>query len=109
LGDLDGDGALDLAVGASKDDDGGNDHGALWLLFLHGIATIDFASGDDPARTALVNGQSVSSPPEFGRTIELASSGANLGPAILDSTQLRPDRHGPDRDLLVGLGNVLIL
>ena len=33
LGDLDGDGVIDLAVGAEYDDDGGNDsHGAVWVL-----------------------------------------------------------------------------
>jgi hypothetical protein len=36
LGDLDGDGREDLAVGAYKDDDGGEDHGAVWVLFLDG-------------------------------------------------------------------------
>jgi hypothetical protein len=35
-GDLDGDGNADLVVGASNDDDGGTDRGALWVLFLHG-------------------------------------------------------------------------
>jgi hypothetical protein len=34
LGDLDGDGKLDLAVGAEGDDTGGTDRGALWTLFL---------------------------------------------------------------------------
>ena len=36
LGDLDGDGAGDLAVGAIADDDGGFAHGAVWVLFLDG-------------------------------------------------------------------------
>lgn len=34
VGDLDGDGVSDLVAGASKDDDGGSDHGAVWVLFL---------------------------------------------------------------------------
>ena len=34
IGDLDGDGVLDLAVGAPDDDDGGNNRGAVWILFL---------------------------------------------------------------------------
>ncbi len=34
LGDLDGDGTLDLAVGAPGDDDGGISHGAVWVLSL---------------------------------------------------------------------------
>jgi hypothetical protein len=36
LGDLDGDGNVDLAAGAPLDDDGGSDLGATWLLFLDG-------------------------------------------------------------------------
>ena len=36
LGDLDGDGVGDLAVGARGDDDGGGDRGAVWILFLDG-------------------------------------------------------------------------
>jgi uncharacterized protein YceK len=35
LEDLNGDGFLDIAVGAPFDDDGGDDHGALWILFLN--------------------------------------------------------------------------
>jgi len=35
LGDLDGDGVEDLAASALRDDDGGTDRGALWLLFLN--------------------------------------------------------------------------
>jgi hypothetical protein len=34
LGDLDCDGVPDLAVGAAADDDGGVNHGAVWILFL---------------------------------------------------------------------------
>ena len=39
LGDLDGDGSQDLAVGARLDDDGGSEHGAVWVLFLEGDTT----------------------------------------------------------------------
>jgi hypothetical protein len=35
LGDLDGDGVVDLAVGTYRDDDGGIDRGAVWMLFLN--------------------------------------------------------------------------
>jgi cysteine-rich repeat protein len=35
VGDLDGDGVVDLAVGAIADDDGGTDRGAVWILFLN--------------------------------------------------------------------------
>jgi len=40
LGDLDGDGIEDIAVGAQLDDDGGNNHGAVWILFLNSDGTV---------------------------------------------------------------------
>ena len=40
LGDLDGDGLLDVAVGAAGDGDGGTQHGAVWVLFLNADGTV---------------------------------------------------------------------
>lgn len=40
LGDVDGDGVEDLAVGTWQDDDGGNDRGSVWVLFLRGDGTV---------------------------------------------------------------------
>ena len=40
LGDLDGDGVGDLAAGAPRDDDGGLDRGAVWILFLNSNGTV---------------------------------------------------------------------
>ncbi len=40
LGDLDGDGAPDLAVGAPLDNDGGLDSGAVWIVFLNADGTV---------------------------------------------------------------------
>jgi len=40
LGDLDGDGVLDLAVGAREDDDGPGSSGAVWILFLNPTGTV---------------------------------------------------------------------
>ena len=40
LGDLDDDGVTDLAVGAEGDDDGGDDRGAVWVLFLNADGTV---------------------------------------------------------------------
>ena len=40
VGDLDGDGTLDLAVGAPGDNDGGFDRGAIWILHLHPNGTV---------------------------------------------------------------------
>jgi len=40
IGDLDGDGVWDLAVGAFYDDDGSEDAGAVWILFLNSDGTV---------------------------------------------------------------------
>ena len=40
LGDLDGDGVCDVAVGALADDDGGSARGAVWVLFLNRNGTV---------------------------------------------------------------------
>ena len=40
LGDIDGDGITDLAVGALFDDDGSSDQGALWILTLNADGTV---------------------------------------------------------------------
>jgi len=40
LGDLDGDGVCEIAVGAHVDDDGGKSHGAVWILFLNTDGTV---------------------------------------------------------------------
>ena len=40
MGDIDGDGVVDVAVGAIKDDDGGTDRGAVWILFLDTNGTV---------------------------------------------------------------------
>ncbi len=54
LGDLDGDGVPDLAVGAPLDDDGGGDRGAVYVLFLDdAVLPVELASfearADGPA------------------------------------------------------------
>ena len=40
IGDLNGDGFRDLAVGAPLDDDGGDDRGAVWILFMNADGTV---------------------------------------------------------------------
>ena len=40
IGDLDGDGIVDAAVGATRDDDGGIDQGAIYILFLNRDGTV---------------------------------------------------------------------
>ena len=59
VGDLDGDGVLDLAVGASGDGDGGDYRGAVWVLFLEGVPT----GPPPPAPLAITLTPTVSPPP----------------------------------------------
>jgi hypothetical protein len=41
LGDLNGGGIVDIAVGAPGDDDGASEHGAVWVLFLRPDGTVE--------------------------------------------------------------------
>ncbi|MCX6256870.1 MAG: VCBS repeat-containing protein [Bacteroidia bacterium] len=41
IGDLNGDGTPDIAVGANQDDDGGENRGAVWILFLNTYGTVN--------------------------------------------------------------------
>jgi hypothetical protein len=41
IGDLEGDGVTDVAVGAPGDDSGGTDKGAVWILFMNSDGTVD--------------------------------------------------------------------
>ncbi len=40
IGDLDGDGVTEIAVGAVQDDDGGSNRGAVWILFMNTNGTV---------------------------------------------------------------------
>ncbi|MCP3904486.1 MAG: hypothetical protein GY715_12735 [Planctomycetes bacterium] len=40
IGDLDGNGGTELAIGAERDDDGGNARGAVWLAYLAADGTV---------------------------------------------------------------------
>ena len=83
---------------------------ALAILLGTSAATaapvvIDFQTEDDMT-TPLVNGQSVSSPVNFGTLFSLTSTGSDHdGLAIFDST---PEVNHSDQDLQVRLKNILI-
>ena len=67
LGDLNGDGVPDLAVGANYDDDGGPNRGAVWLLCLNPDGTVQRTSKVSHTQggfTALLRNND-----EFGRSV----------------------------------------
>lgn len=107
IGDLDRDGLFELAVGVPGSDIGGPGHGALWVLALDGVGRLGFEHGDDLV-TPLANGEALVNGAQFGRVASVQASGANLGAAIFDSTPGGPNDGGPDGDLLVDRGNLLI-
>jgi hypothetical protein len=69
---------------------------------------LDFETEDDFA-TPLANGQTVTTPPEFGRLVRISSAGANLGAATFDSTPGGPNDPSINSDMLIGHGNLLLL
>jgi hypothetical protein len=70
---------------------------------------LDFDTQDDGV-TPLVNGEAISSPPDFGTTVLINGIGLDTyGTAAFDSNPAGPNAGGSDPDLLVGQGNILIL
>ena len=87
------------------------DNRALWrnLFSYQGLTVLDFETEDDGV-TPLVNGQAVASPPMFGNLVLVNGFGSNnYGTAIFDSDPAGPNAFSSDPDLLVDLGNILIL
>jgi len=70
IGDLDGDGVNDLAVGAIKDDAGGTDRGAVHIIFMNTDGSVD--------STVEIN-DSTTNGPELGDEDRFGDSVANIG------------------------------
>jgi len=80
----------------------------LWLESPR-CSTISFEEDEDGI-TSLGNGQDVQSPEEFGQVVSIDTAGPwHFGAAAFDSSSTGPNATGADPDLLVDLGNVLIL
>jgi len=93
IGDLNNDGIMDIVVGAYKDDDGGLDRGAVYIIFLNDDGTVksfqkisDTAGGFDDV---LHDGD------EFGRAI--ANIGDLNNDGIMDIAVGADDDGGQDR------------
>jgi len=66
LGDLDGDGIPDLAAGTGKDDDGGPNRGAVWILYLNRNGTVKAQAKISSTSGGL---RDVRNRDEFGRAV----------------------------------------
>ena len=67
VGDLDGDGVSDLAVGAPESDAGGKHQGAVWILFMNPDGTVKATQEISEDEGGL--GQSLSHHDEFGTAL----------------------------------------
>ena len=70
IGDLDGDGVDDLAVGAHNDDNGGDDRGAVHIMYMNTDGSVDSTVEINSSTT---NGPLLSDTDRFGQSI------ANIG------------------------------
>lgn len=102
IGDLNGDGIEDLAVGASNDEGGGSSRGAIWILFLNANGTVassqKISSGQGGFAGTLVDGD------QFG--VSLSSLGDLNGGGLPD---LAVGAIGDDDGLGTDLGAIWIL
>ena len=85
LGDLDGDGVEDIAVGASGDDDGGTSAGGVFILFMNDDGTVS-------STTHICHGTS-------GFSGDLSSGSPEFGVAVAPIGDLNGDTN---MDLVVG-------
>jgi hypothetical protein len=101
LGDLDGDGVPDMAVGATYDDDGGQNRGAAWVLFLNDVMPPLPPSSINYPSSSSSGSYTVSWPSSSGATsyqLERSSNGGNSWSRIYTGS-------GTSRSENVGDGN----
>ena len=79
LGDVNGDGTLDIAVGAYTDDDGGTNRGATYILFLNADGTV---SSSQKISQTVGGGPALNNSSYFGK--DLAGLGDFDGDSIPD-------------------------
>jgi hypothetical protein len=95
LGDFDGDGVTDLAVGAALDDDGGVNAGAAWLLYLKSDGTVK-----DHRKISMLSGGftgQLESPDQFGTSVAALGDLNGDGVTELAVGAVKDDDGGTDR------------
>jgi hypothetical protein len=98
IGDLDGDGVVDLAVGAPLDDDGGeNDSGAVWIVFMKSNGTVKTQQKISDDAGGWLNFANLSPEDLFGYSISAAGDIDGDGiPDMLVGAPLDDDGGGDD-------------
>ena len=94
LGDLDGDGVADLAVGAPDDDTGGTYRGAVHILFLNASGTVKSST---KIASATNGGPSLANGDSFGRSVANLGDLDGDGVADLAVGAFRDNTGGNDR------------
>ncbi len=80
---------------------------ACGMVSIAQAENVTFDFDDDGA--PIVNGQMLESPNAFGTVFDIVSIGPNLGAAAFDSDPFGPNMNSLDQDLLLDMGNILIL
>jgi uncharacterized delta-60 repeat protein len=94
LGDLDGDGVTDLAVGALLDDTGGPDRGAVHLLFMNSNGTVKIAR---KIASGVNGGPSLNNFDQFGGSLSQVGDMDGDGVTDLAVGARADDTNGLDR------------
>ncbi|NQT17348.1 MAG: FG-GAP repeat protein, partial [Planctomycetes bacterium] len=111
VGDLDGDGGADLAVGARYDDDGGLSRGSVWMLFL-AQESGDYGDAPDPDYPTLFASDGARhlvdlNGPFMGTFPDVEPDGQHDATATADDTDGNDDEDGlsnPQVDLALTVG-----
>ncbi|MCK4773648.1 MAG: FG-GAP repeat protein, partial [Candidatus Krumholzibacteria bacterium] len=105
LGDLDGNGVVDLAIGAYGDDDGGGDRGAVWVLFLRAVPQGPIVYVD-AAATGLGNGSSWTDAfTDLQLALSMAQSCTCVTEIWIAGGTYKPTTSGSDRNATFQLMN----
>ena len=104
LGDLDGDGVVDLAAGAYGDDDGDTNRGAVWVLNLQQY--LDYGDAPSPYPTTFAEDGARHEPtgPTLGTNRDDEGDGTHSAAATADDTTDAPD----DEDGVTFGGTILV-